>query len=64
MAGKFAKYINAKHLILNHFSSRYSGMQDAEHIPVMNEIRELAMIECKIPVICSYDLFCFEIARK
>ncbi|KAI8902683.1 beta-lactamase-like protein [Globomyces pollinis-pini] len=42
MAGQFAKAINAKQLLLNHFSARYKGDQSPESVLVMDEIANLA----------------------
>jgi ribonuclease Z len=64
MAGKFCKLINSKLLILNHFSSRYSGERDEKSCLVMNEIRDLASEESGTAVICAYDLFSFQLDRK
>merc|ERR1712187_115181 len=43
MAGKFAKRIRAKNLIMNHFSPRYKGDQSLESMLVMSHI-ELQVI--------------------
>ncbi|KAJ3325484.1 hypothetical protein HDV06_004343 [Boothiomyces sp. JEL0866] len=63
MAGSFAKLVNAKHLILNHFSSRYKGDLSDESISVMNEIRLLAVNEFNEKVYCAYDYYTFEIPK-
>jgi ribonuclease Z len=56
MAGAFAKAVNAKLLLLNHFSSRYKGDQDPESIVVMKQIEELAKITFNHDnVIAAYD---------
>ncbi|KAJ3252276.1 hypothetical protein HK103_001646, partial [Boothiomyces macroporosus] len=61
MAGAFAKSINAKILILNHFSSRYRGDLSEESLKIMQEIRQLAVDEFNESVYCAYDYFCFDI---
>ena len=43
MAGTFAKTINAKRLLLNHFSARYKGDQSAESMSLMMRIERQAM---------------------
>ena len=43
MAARFAKSVNAKHLILNHFSPRYKGDQDIDSISIMTRIERQAM---------------------
>jgi hypothetical protein len=42
MAGKFAKDVNAKRLILNHFSNRYPGDASADNMQVMWAIEDMA----------------------
>ena len=42
MAGDFAKKINAKRLLLNHFSARYRGDQSVDSLSVMTRIEGLA----------------------
>ena len=43
IAGKFAKRIGAKRLVLNHFSSRYKGDQSIESISIMTRIEQEAV---------------------
>uniref|UniRef100_A0A7S4SSL0 Metallo-beta-lactamase domain-containing protein n=1 Tax=Ditylum brightwellii TaxID=49249 RepID=A0A7S4SSL0_9STRA len=43
IAGEFAARINAKRLILNHFSARYKGDQTLDSISIMTRIEQLAM---------------------
>lgn len=49
IAGSFAKDINAKRLILNHFSSRYKGDQSVESISIMTRIEEEAIKSSQLP---------------
>ena len=42
MAGEFAKRINAKKLVLNHFSARYKGDQSLDSITIMTRIERQA----------------------
>ncbi|KIJ57051.1 hypothetical protein M422DRAFT_23164 [Sphaerobolus stellatus SS14] len=66
MAGAFARYINAKKLILNHFSSRYRGDDDVneEARKVMEAIRSLAVSTYgSEDVLCARDWMSFEIDR-
>jgi len=43
MAGKFAKQIGAKMLVLNHFSPRYKGDQSVESLSLMTRIERQAI---------------------
>jgi ribonuclease Z len=43
MAAIFAKNINAKRLLLNHFSPRYKGDQDIDSVSIMTRIEHQAM---------------------
>ncbi|KAF8663486.1 hypothetical protein AX16_001054 [Volvariella volvacea WC 439] len=56
MAGAFAKKIQAKRLVLNHFSSRYSGAGTEDALTVMNAIGGLAEKEFGQSVTCARDL--------
>ncbi|KAG7096781.1 hypothetical protein E1B28_004191 [Marasmius oreades] len=58
MAGKFATLIDAKKLILNHFSARYPGDDDVneEARKIMEGIRDMASFEYDGPVLCARDL--------
>ena len=42
-AGDFAKRINAKKLVLNHFSARYKGDQSLDSMTIMSRIEKQAM---------------------
>jgi ribonuclease Z len=44
-AGMFARAIDARHLVLNHFSSRYKGDALPESLAIMEEIRQCAASE-------------------
>lgn len=56
MAGKFAKRMHAKRLILNHFSARYPGDGSEESLKIMNAIGSLAAQEFGQEVMCAKDL--------
>ncbi|KAJ3304557.1 hypothetical protein HDU76_005177 [Blyttiomyces sp. JEL0837] len=45
MAGRFARQVNARKLVLNHFSPRYKGDVEAGSLRIMEEIRGLAVEE-------------------
>lgn len=63
MAGAFAKRINARNLVLNHFSARYPGNDDVDEEAgkVMDAIAELAMNEYGRKVTCARDLMSLEV---
>jgi ribonuclease Z len=64
MAGKFAKQIGCKKLILTHFSARYRGDEEPESLEIMEEIRKLALNEFdqrEEDIYCARDLWSFEI---
>jgi ribonuclease Z len=62
MAGRLAKAINAKHLLLTHFSSRYRGDKSPEALAVMEEIRsQAAETAGHDSVYCARDLWSFNI---
>ena len=64
MAGFFAHQIQAKILILNHFSARYKGDTDPVSLAVMEEIRTLAVSTFKSDsVVCAKDLDIYNIPR-
>lgn len=43
MAGQFAKRVNAKKMIMNHFSSRYRGDVSVENLSIMATLEEQAI---------------------
>ena len=43
IAGEFAKRVNAKRLILNHFSARYKGDQSVDSLSIMMRIEGQAI---------------------
>ncbi|KNZ74806.1 Zinc phosphodiesterase ELAC protein 1 [Termitomyces sp. J132] len=61
MAGAFAKRVNAKRLILNHFSARYSGAESQEAVDIMNAIGNLAAKEFGQEVECARDFMSSEV---
>lgn len=61
MAGLFAKSINAKRLILNHFSARYPGDDSPECSAMLQAIAMLASSEYGQEVICAKDLMSIDI---
>jgi len=61
MAGLFAKHINAKRLILNHFSARYPGDDSPESTIIQQAIAKLAASEYGQEVICAKDLMSLDI---
>lgn len=63
MAGRYAKDINAKWLMLNHFSSRYKGDQSEESKQIMNQIESLAMSVFPGNVTATYDFQTLNIPR-
>lgn len=68
MAGSFAKKINAKRLILTHFSPRYLGDCGEASMKIMWEIEDLARSTCmlhgKNDVIAAWDFMRVPIAKK
>ncbi|KAF7721392.1 hypothetical protein EC973_004722 [Apophysomyces ossiformis] len=64
MAAMLGKQIQAKKLILTHFSARYKGDESEEALQVMEEIRQLAIANFdnrEEDVFCARDLWSFEI---
>ncbi|KAK0453467.1 beta-lactamase-like protein [Armillaria borealis] len=66
MAGKFAKKIGARRLVLNHFSSRYAGDDDVneEAKKIMNAIAQLAQDEYGDEVTCARDLMSVDVRHS
>jgi ribonuclease Z len=67
IAGKFAKEINAKRLILNHFSSRYKGDQSVESISIMTRIEQEAIKASGLPedrVAAAWDFMVLPVPSK
>lgn len=70
-AAAFAKRINAKILLLNHFSQRYSPKSqeltelsdDNESIAILEVQAEKALQGTNIQVICADDLFIYQVPR-
>ena len=59
IAGTFAKEIQAKRLVLNHFSSRYKGDQSLESLSIMTRIEQEAIKASGLPedkVAAAWDL--------
>jgi len=65
MAGAFATRINARKLMLNHFSARYAGDgdEDEEAKNIMTAIADLAATTFKGDIICTRDLMSVEVDR-
>lgn len=64
MAGLFAKNVNAKLLLLNHFSARYKGDQEPLSLSIMKEIESLAKETFQSDnVITAYDLYSIVVPR-
>jgi len=66
MAGDFAKRVNAKRLILNHFSARYMGDQSLESISIMTRIEQQAVQASGLTrndVAAAWDLMIFPIPK-
>ena len=65
LAGTFAKNVNAKLLLLNHFSSRFKGDQSPESVAIMTEIATLAKTTFGSDnVISTYDFLTVPISRN
>ncbi|KAH6915031.1 beta-lactamase-like protein [Coprinopsis sp. MPI-PUGE-AT-0042] len=61
MAGAFAKSINAKNLVLNHFSARYPGDSAPESLKIMAAIGKQAEQEYGKQVTCARDLLSIDV---
>ncbi|KZT05535.1 Metallo-hydrolase/oxidoreductase [Laetiporus sulphureus 93-53] len=66
MAGKFARRIGAKKLLLNHFSARYAGNDDVDPDAkkIMDAIRELAAGDFEGEVVCARDFMSFDVEPR
>jgi ribonuclease Z len=66
MAGEFCKRINAKRLILNHFSARYMGDKSIESISIMTRIEQQAIKASGLTrsdVAAAWDFMIFPIPK-
>ncbi|CAG8438964.1 8340_t:CDS:2 [Ambispora gerdemannii] len=64
-AGAFAKRVEAKKLVLTHFSHRYKGGEIEEHVQIMEEIRQAAVRTFESDqVVCARDLMSIDIPIK
>ncbi|OBZ70277.1 hypothetical protein A0H81_09706 [Grifola frondosa] len=63
MAGAFGQKIEARKLVLNHFSPRYPGNDDVDEDAkrIMSAIKSLAESTYGGEVICARDLMSFEV---
>jgi len=67
MAGRFAKKINAKRLVMNHFSSRYKGDSCLESVSIMTRIERQAIEASGLSeenVAAAWDFMNVPIPRK
>lgn len=66
VAGRFAKRIGARKLLLNHFSARYAGNDDVSEDAkrIMGAIRQLAESEFEGPVVCARDLMSCDVEQR
>ncbi|KAI7864064.1 beta-lactamase-like protein [Spinellus fusiger] len=66
MAGRLGARMQAKKLILTHFSARYRGDEDEHALSVMEEIRALAVSEFgrDMDVYCARDLWLYTIKHS
>ena len=66
MAGEFCKRVNAKRLILNHFSARYMGDKSIESISIMTRIEQQAIKASGLSqsdVAAAWDFMIFPIPK-
>lgn len=66
VAGRFAKKVRARTLLLNHFSPRYAGNDDVDEKAkvVMDAIRELAEKQFGGAVVCARDLMSLDVEQR
>jgi len=67
MAGEFAKRINAKKLVLNHFSARYKGDQSIDSMTIMTRMERQAIKASGLPedsVAAAWDFMVLPVARN
>mmetsp|Transcript_14686 Transcript_14686/g.29696 ORF Transcript_14686/g.29696 Transcript_14686/m.29696 type:complete len:744 (-) Transcript_14686:349-2580(-) len=66
MAGKFARKVGAKRLVLNHFSPRYKGDQSIDSLSIMTRIERQALRASSLPtesVAAAWDLMILPIPQ-
>lgn len=61
MGGAFAKRIQARKLVLNHFSARYPGGDSDDARQIMGAIAGLAAKEFEHDVVCAEDFMSFDV---
>ncbi|GLB33960.1 putative metallo-beta-lactamase [Lyophyllum shimeji] len=61
MAGAFARAVQGRRLVLNHFSSRYPGDDSEDAVKIMGVIGNLAAKEFGGEVVCAKDLMSLEV---
>lgn len=67
MAGEFAKRINAKKLVMNHFSARYKGDQSVESMTIMTRMERQAIKASGLDeesVAAAWDFMVLPVARN
>ena len=67
MAGKFARKVGAKRLVLNHFSPRYKGDQSIDSLSIMTRIELQALKASSLPkesVAAAWDLMILPIPQS
>ena len=66
-AGEFAKRINAKNLVLNHFSARYKGDQSLDSLTIMTRMEGQAIKASGLKedsVACAWDFMVLPVSRN
>eukprot|EP00571_Detonula_confervacea_P002825 CAMPEP_0172328084 /NCGR_PEP_ID=MMETSP1058-20130122/60165_1 /TAXON_ID=83371 /ORGANISM="Detonula confervacea, Strain CCMP 353" /LENGTH=747 /DNA_ID=CAMNT_0013045181 /DNA_START=739 /DNA_END=2982 /DNA_ORIENTATION=- len=67
MAGEFAKRINAKKLVMNHFSARYKGDQSIDSMTIMSRMENQAVKASGLSedsVAAAWDFMVLPVARN